>query len=455
MKTRLDVLLLSALCSLSIAFGLQAQPSPKHSKLFASLQKTTLSQWVGQCKNLDPKQATPAQCSAQQVLDALQLYSAQKMRQFSSDSKQLWVDQTVSNYKKFEPFTQKLLVPAASTLYIWGDLHGDIKTFVRMLEKLHSDGIIDDTFKITQPQTYFLFLGDYSDRGKQGIEVIYTLLRLKLKNPSSVYFVRGNHEDLSVNMLNGFSAEITRKFPQEIEPILEALEQLYNTLPAVLFVGTYDTAGTCNYVQCCHGGMELGYHPHKLFALPQQINYERIIELPRLKNFNNLKPHIHISQAQLFLNNVIPTHYVKDITKSEIDPHEIGFMWNDFSAKGNTELSWDNVRRGCGLSYGQNLTETMLRSYNAGSSHKVRGVIRAHQHNSSMPMLFENTNKGLYKLPWNVPIFTTFATQQFVPEIGCFLQVTTAHNFSDWKITRIHGNAAGLWNIYTKTLEGY
>jgi len=447
-------LLFSALCALSISFGIHAKPSAQHTKILASLQKTSLTQWIGQCKSLETKVATPAQCTAQSLLDALQLYAAQKTEQFSSEC--LWVDKVISDRSKFEPFTQKLIVPAASTIYAWGDLHGDIQTFVRTLEKLQSDGVIGDNFAIKQPQAYFLFLGDYADRGKHGAEVLYTILRLKLKNPDKIYFVRGNHEDLELNIRLGFCGELLRKFPAEATNLIEAIDHLYNTLPVVLFMGAYDTNGICNYLQCCHGGMELGYHPQKLFAINNTINYERIMELPRLQHFKNLTPHLHISQAQLFLNNTIPDNYIKQVSKNDIVPHRIGFMWSDFSADANTAYSWYNVARGCGLSYGQNLTETLLRYYNAGSSHKIRGVIRAHQHNPTMPGLFHNANnKGLYKLPWQTPVFTTVATKEYTTGLGCFLKIRTAHMFNNWEMTRIHCNAAGLWETCTNTLEKY
>ena len=63
------------------------------------------------------------------------------------------------------------------------------------------------TLPLAKPNTYMVFLGDYTDRGNYGIEVLYTMLRLKLANPEQVFMARGNHEDIQMIASYGFLAE--------------------------------------------------------------------------------------------------------------------------------------------------------------------------------------------------------------------------------------------------------
>ena len=91
-------------------------------------------------------------------------------------------------------FAQRLEVLPEDQLYLRGDLHGDVKSLGSQLLDLKNKNLIDENFVLQDDNISLLFLGDYVDRGHYGLEVIYTLLRLKLANTTKVHLVRIEYE---------------------------------------------------------------------------------------------------------------------------------------------------------------------------------------------------------------------------------------------------------------------
>ncbi len=92
--------------------------------------------------------------------------------------------------------------PVQSPVTIVGDLHGQFYDLLRMLEEVGG----------SPPQTSYIFLGDYVDRGHNSVETLSLLLCLKAKYPGHITLLRGNHESRQITQVYGFYDECMRKY---------------------------------------------------------------------------------------------------------------------------------------------------------------------------------------------------------------------------------------------------
>ncbi|KAK9143877.1 hypothetical protein Syun_013277 [Stephania yunnanensis] len=144
--------------------------------------------------------------------------------------------------------SQPNLLELEAPIKICGDVHGQYSDLLRLFE-----------YGGHPPNANYLFMGNYVDYGKQGIETICLLLAYKIKYPENFFLLRGNHECASINRIDGFYDECKRRFNVRLWKVFT---DCFNCLPVAALID--------DKVLCMHGGLSPDLH-----------NLDQIRNIPR------------------------------------------------------------------------------------------------------------------------------------------------------------------------------
>jgi serine/threonine-protein phosphatase PP1 catalytic subunit len=201
---------------------------------------------------------------------------------------------------------QPSLLELDAPIKVCGDIHGQYYDLLRIFDL---GGF--------PPESNYLFLGDYVDRGLQNIETICLMFAFKVKYPENFFMLRGNHESQSINRIYGFFDECKRRFSVKLWKIFS---DCFNCLPVAALIE--------DKIFCMHGGIS-----------------------PELTNINQIKKVVRPSE--------IPDKgLVCDMLWSDPDPFTSG---------------WGENERGVSYVFGKDILSKFIKSQN------IDMICRGHQ----------------------------------------------------------------------------
>lgn len=196
--------------------------------------------------------------------------------------------------------------PVKCPVTVCGDIHGQ---FHDLMELFRIGG--------RPPDTNYLFMGDYVDRGYFSVESVTLLVTLKVRYKHRVTILRGNHESRQITQVYGFYDECLRKYGNA--NVWKYFTDLFDYLPLTALIE--------KQIFCLHGG---------------------------------LSPSIDS------LNHIMDQDRVQEV------PHEgpmCDLLWSD----PDDRHGWGISPRGAGFTFGQDISQ------NFNHTNNLKMVARAHQ----------------------------------------------------------------------------
>jgi diadenosine tetraphosphatase ApaH/serine/threonine PP2A family protein phosphatase/Ca2+-binding EF-hand superfamily protein len=105
-------------------------------------------------------------------------------------------------------------------IVVVGDLHGQLHD---LLHIINENGLPD-----MNKGTYYIFNGDFVDRGANSVEILLGIYGMMIACPGGVFLNRGNHEVFYMNEDYGFDVEVTTKYDR---PMYHLIQRTFNALP--------------------------------------------------------------------------------------------------------------------------------------------------------------------------------------------------------------------------------
>lgn len=221
-----------------------------------------------------------------------------------------------------------------------GDLHGDAESAKQIAQKI----LLNKTF---MDSGMVVFLGDYVDRGKHGLNVLASILAAKIMYNNRVLIIRGNHEFEALNYRYGFFDEVTRVYGKDLYNT--TIAPLFKLLPISYVISITKHSMLPNRLLFLHGG------------LPRNSTLDTLISKCKVDFPHDID--VFDPRYTKLLENCLPVDVVQDIVWS--DPVQL--------LKNDTLKEYTKNPRGAGILYSYEFYKKFA------AKNRVVATFRGHQ----------------------------------------------------------------------------
>ncbi|CAB4301979.1 unnamed protein product [Prunus armeniaca] len=227
-----------------------------------------------------------------------------------------------------------------STVVVVGDLHGQLHDLLFLLRDAG----------LPSENRFFVFNGNYVDRGAWGLETFLIVLAWKVFMPKRVYLLRGNHESKYCTSIYGFEKEVLTKYSDRGKHVYRRCLGCFKSLPLASLIG--------KHVYTTHGGV-----------------FRHIPVIPKKsKGMKSRRMAFNPESNSLSLGSFEELNKARRLVLdpswegSNLIPGDV--MWSDPST--TPGLSF-NIERGIGLIWGPDCTDNFLKKF------QLKLIIRSHE----------------------------------------------------------------------------